>query len=116
MSRKIAHMVWKMPAGKWAVKKHFVGAWRIIELDGYTADYVDLCCPAKMKISTRGSGSFDFGAVGAEIDGRMDDLADTVFRFSFEGEDEGDPFIGYGYCLVEGDQMSGRLFRHFGGN
>jgi hypothetical protein len=116
MSEKneIAYSVWEVPSGKWTVKKKFVGVWRITELKEYDADYVDLCGPAKVKISTRGTGQINFGAIEAEIDCKMDELDERVLRLSFEGEDEGDHFIGRGYCLVEGDDMTGRLFRHFG--
>jgi hypothetical protein len=113
MTEDISIVIWNVPPGKWAVKKKFVGSWRITELQGYDADYIDLCGPAKLKITTRGGGHINFGAVGAEIDCKMDDLDERVVRFSFEGGDEGDPICGRGYCLVDGDQMVGRIFRHF---
>jgi hypothetical protein len=106
--------VWDVPPGKWTVKKKFVGTWRITELKEYDMEYLDLCGPAKVTITMRGSGRLNFGAIEAEIDGRMDEISEGVFRFSFEGQDEGDPFIGRGYCIVDGKQMTGRLFRHFG--
>jgi hypothetical protein len=114
MAADIVHLVWEVPPGRWAVKKKFVGLWRIIELQGYDSDYVDLCGPAKLKITTRGGGQINFGAVEAEIDCKMDDLDERVLRFTFEGGDEGDQIFGRGYCLVDGDQMTGRMFRHFG--
>lgn len=110
----IPHLLWEVPAGKWVVKKQFVGQWRVIELQGFDADYVDLCGPAKVKISTRGMGRMNFGAVEVELDCKMDDRDEKVLRFSFEGADEGDPISGHGYCLVEGNKMIGRLFRHLG--
>lgn len=114
MADKIFHFVWDVPPGKWAVKKKFVGSWRIIELQGFDSEYVDLCGPAKVKITPRGVGHINFGAVEVEIDCKMDDLDERVIRFTFEGGDEGDPICGRGYCLVDGDQMAGRIFRHFG--
>ena len=114
MADKLLHLVWKVPDGKWTVKKKFVGQWRITGLQGFDSDYIDLCGPAKMKISTRGTGWMNFGAVETELDCKMDDLDERVLRFSFEGADEGDPIGGRGYCLVDGDEMTGRLFRHHG--
>ena len=99
MADEIFHVVWAVPSGKWTVKKPFVGSWRITELQGYDDDYVNLCGPAKLKISSRGSGHMNFGAVEAELDCKMDDLDERVLRFTFEGGDEG-------------DQMVGRVFRH----
>jgi hypothetical protein len=65
MTDDIFHLVWEVPPGRWAVKKKFVGSWRIAELQGYDSDYVDLCGPAKLKITTRGGGHINFGAVEA---------------------------------------------------
>lgn len=110
----IHHLHWNVPAGKWTVKKKFVGQWRITELQGFDADYVDLCGPAKMKLSTRGTGRMNIGAVDAELDCKMDEQDERVLHFSFEGVDEGDPISGRGYCLVEDNIMIGRVFRHFG--
>jgi hypothetical protein len=114
MTDKIFHVVWEVPSGKWTVKKKFVGQWRVTELQGFDADYINLCGPAKVRISTRGTGRMNFGAVEVELDCKMDDLDERVLRFSFEGADEGDPIGGRGYCLVDGDVMTGRLFRHHG--
>jgi hypothetical protein len=114
MPGEISHLVWKPTSGKWSVKKKFVGWWRITALEGYNADYVDLCGPAMLSISSRGTGQMNFGAAEAELDGKMDDLDERVVRFSFEGGDEGDPMCGRGYCIVDEDEMTGRLFRHLG--
>jgi hypothetical protein len=114
MADNIPHFAWKIPPGKWAVKKKFVGAWRIIEFEGFDAEYVDLCAPAIIKISSGGIGQMNFGAVEMELDCKMDDLNEQVVRFSFEGDDEGDPISGHGYCLNENHALTGRIFRHCG--
>src|SRR4051812_31927817 len=114
MADKIIHVMGAARSRKRIVAEGFIGNWRVTKLEGFDSDYIDLCGPAKMEIGPRGEGHINFGAFGAAIDGRMDHLADEVFRFSFEGEDEGDPFIGYGYCLIDGDEMRGCLFRNFG--
>jgi hypothetical protein len=114
MAKKISHFVWKVPSGKWAVKKKFVGEWRITELEGFDAEYVDLCGPAIVEISPGGIGRMNFGAVEIELDCKIDDLNEQVLRFSFEGFDEGDPICGRCYCLNENQQMTGRIFRHCG--
>jgi len=112
MADKTFHLVSYVPPGKAIIKKPFVGEWRITELQGFDAEYVDLCGPAKLKISTRGTGRMNFGAVEVELDCKMDDLDQRALRFSFEGGDEGDAICGRGYCLIEGDEMVGRIFRH----
>lgn len=114
MTTEMFNGVWEVPPGRWTVKKKFVGLWRITELKGYDEEYMDTSGPAKLKIGTGGSGSIHFGAVEAELDCKMDDLDERVLRFTFEGGDEGDQISGRGYCLVDGDEMTGRIFRHFG--
>jgi hypothetical protein len=114
MADELFHFVWEVPAGRWTVKKRFVDLWRVTELQGFDSDYVNLCGPAKMQISTRGTGHMNFGAVEMELDCKMDDLDERVLRFTFEGGDEGDPISGRGYCLVDGNEMIGRIFRHCG--
>lgn len=112
MSNDVFHLTWVVPPAKWAVKKAFVGSWRITELQGFDPDYIDLCGPGLLTISARGPGRMNFGAVDAELDCKTDDLDERVLRFSFEGGDEGDPICGRGYCMVAGDAMTGRIFRH----
>jgi hypothetical protein len=114
MTGKISHFAWKVPSGKWAVKKKFAGEWRIIELEGFDTGYVDLCGPATIKISSGGIGRMSFGAAAIALDCKMDDLNEQVVRFSFEGSDEGDPIRGRGYCLNENHTMTRRIFRHCG--
>ena len=105
---------WEVLPGKWTVKKKFVGQWRITELKDFDTDYADLCGPANVEIDTRGTGSMNFGAVEMELDCKMDDQNERVLCFTFEGADEGDPISGRGYCLVDNDDMIGRMYRHFG--
>jgi hypothetical protein len=112
--KKSTLVVWPAAAGKPIVSKAFVGRWRITELEGFDSKYLDLCGQAKIEISEQGIGEFAFGAVQAEIDGRMDEMAVGVFSFSFEGEDEGDLFFGRGYCTIKSERLIGRLYRHFG--
>ncbi len=112
MSQEVFHFVLHVKPAKWAVKKKFVGMWRITGLDGFDAEYVDLCGPGMLDISTRGNGSMNFGAVEIILDCKTDDLDERVLRFSYEGQDEGDSICGRGYCLLDGEQMTGRIFRH----
>lgn len=102
------------PSSKWTVKKKFVGSWRIIELQGYDDEYIDLCGPGIVRIFSRGGGRMAFGAVDAELDCKLDHWSKEVVHFTFEGGDEGDPICGRGYCTVDGDQMVGHLFWHLG--
>ena len=112
--KKSTLVVWPGSAGKPIVSKAFEGRWRITELEGFDTEYLDLCGQAKIEIKRQGIGEFAFGAVQAEIDGRMDEMAVGVFSFSFEGEDEGDLFFGRGYCTLKSERLTGRLYRHFG--
>jgi hypothetical protein len=114
MSDNSTHFPSGFSGKKWAVKKKFVGYWRITALVGFEAEYVDLCGPAMIIISPDGIGQMNFGAVEIELDCKMDDLNDQVLRFSFEGVDEGDPICGRGYCLDRKNEITGRIFLHCG--
>jgi hypothetical protein len=114
MADNVSHFAWEVPPGKWAVKKKFIGEWRITVLAGFDSEYLDLCGTAIIKISPGGIGRMNFGAVEIELDCKMDDLNEQILRFSFEGVDEGDPICGRGYCLNENREIRGRIFHHCG--
>jgi hypothetical protein len=80
----------------------------------FGADAIDLCGPAHIKIMRRGNGRLVFGAVNSEIEGKIDELDGMIFRFTFDGEDDADFICGRGYCVVEADEMVGRVLLYLG--
>jgi len=53
MADKIIHFMPDVRSQKRSVGEGFIGTCASLKLEGYDSDYVDLCGPAKMKISPR---------------------------------------------------------------
>lgn len=93
----------------------FLGAWRIVEMELWDSDYLDLVGPAHMTLGAERMGTFQFGTVRGwihyhvgERDGR------PAVEFSWEGENDADPACGRGWATLEADRLEGRLFIHRG--
>jgi hypothetical protein len=69
-----------------------IGRWRIVEADLWDRDYLDLCGPATLTITTQG-GDIAFGAMeaGLEVEYARDSIG-----FRWAGCDEGDEIEGEG--------------------
>jgi len=88
----------------------FVGSWRIVEVDVWDQDFIDLVQPGEFLIERDGLGSFCYGAVEAEIDWREEGEGEAMkMAFSFDGFDEGDPISGQGWARVRGRQVEGEF-------
>ena len=93
----------------------YLGEWRIVEMEQWDKDYIDLVVPGFISIDEDGTGSFKFGMVEAEIDCKVESFAGTEqLEFSFEGHDEGDPVSGRGWVRIDGDTMMGHIYFHLG--
>lgn len=98
-----------------ADKKDFIGNWRIVEMDSWDRDALDMNGPATLTISKGGEGRMRFIAVEAWIDYRVvtrDGL--PAIEFSFQGWDEGDEVSGRAWAILEGERLRGRFFFHMG--
>ena len=105
-----------MPGKRRRTVTAIVGRWRIIEMDLWAQEDVDLVTPGFIEFEPDHMGSLGFIAVQAGIDWR-----DTPrngcpgVEFSWEGFDEGDPTTGRGWAVIEGDgTLRGHLFFHLG--
>jgi hypothetical protein len=97
-----------MPARKSAL----LGRWRIIEMELWDTDFVDMLEPAYIAFEAEGSGEFVFGAVRGDLDCRYG--PDGV-RFTWEGFDEMDPAFGAGSAkLVPDGALTGEIRFHRG--
>ena len=56
---------------KMKVSESYIGKWRIVKMDQWDQEFVDLVVPGHVTIGKSGKGSFEFGAVEGEIDCRM---------------------------------------------
>jgi hypothetical protein len=93
----------------------FVGRWRIVEMEMWAQDYVDLEGPGHITFERGRRGSFQFGAVRAYVDSRTVKSSEGLrIEFSFAGDNDMDPTCGRGWATVVGDELHGRLFFHVG--
>jgi hypothetical protein len=93
----------------------FVGKWRIVEMDQWDQDYIDMEEEGQITFEKRGEGGLHFGCVDASLDWRYDDSLDRV-DFTFVGSDEGTEVSGRGWAKMEdkGKQMIGQILFHQG--
>lgn len=92
------------------------GRWRILEMDLWDLDDLDLIGPAFIEFNANGTGRFAFIAVEAGMDCR--DVARAGrpgAEFSWDGHDDGDPVSGRGWAAVTHDGMlRGHIYFHQG--
>jgi hypothetical protein len=91
------------------------GRWRIVEMDLWDQDAIDLVGPAFIDFGPRGMGSFRFIVVEGEIDYRRT-LRDgrQGFEFSWEGTDDGDHVSGRGWVMEDNELLVGHIYFHLG--
>lgn len=92
----------------------FLGKWRIIEMDNWDQDYVDMVVPGHLTV-TRHGGGMEFGVVNCALDYRVEEFAGKErLEFSFLGMDEGDEVSGRGWALLEDNLLKGHIYFHYG--
>ncbi len=104
-----------MARGDALAKQPFLGQWRIVAMELWAADDLDLLGPAHLTLEGDGLGRLGFLAIEADLDYRVGKRdADPAVEFSFEGSDEGDRISGRGWAILAGDELRGRIFIHHG--
>ena len=92
-----------------------IGTWRIVDMEMWDRDALDLVEPAHIIFEPDGMGSLVFIAIMAGVDYRvLDRDGQPSVEFSWEGFSEGDRISGRGCASIVGDEMRGRLFIHAG--
>jgi hypothetical protein len=96
--------------------KSFDGSWRIVQMDQWDEEYLDLVETARITIDKRGQGEFLFGAMQGWLDCRFTERDGLPFvEFSWEGLSEGDSVCGRGWVSHQSDgSLEGHLFIHLG--
>jgi hypothetical protein len=95
-------------------RRSVTGRWRIVEMELWDREAMDLVQPATIEVAQDGTGSFHFIVVQAGLDYRVSEDRQRV-EFSWEGFDEDTPVTGRGWASVEGDgTLSGRIYFHMG--
>ena len=82
--------------------RRVTGRWRIVEMDLWDRDAIDLLGPAFIEIGADGAGSFRFIAVEGDIDGRhVERDGHPAVEFSWVGVDDNDDASGRGWAFLE---------------
>jgi hypothetical protein len=93
----------------------FVGKWRIVEMEVWDRDYIDLVVPGHITFDRDLDGSFQFGTVRGWLDCRIEQIGKNErIEFSWEGFSDADQGCGRGWALIRGDELHGRLYIHAG--
>ena len=92
------------------------GSWRIVEMDLWDREALDLVGPAFIKFNADGTGDFRFIAVDGYLDCRDAEGGDRPrVDFTWEGYDDGDRALGRGWAQPEPDgALGGHIFFHAG--
>jgi hypothetical protein len=92
------------------------GRWRIVEMELWDEDAMNLVGPAFFELREDDQGSFRFIAVEGWMDVRdVERDGRPGIEFSWEGNDEMDPASGRGWATVGSDgSLEGRIFFHMG--
>ena len=97
------------------MRNPYVGAWRIIEMEQWDQDFIDLVVPVYIAFRENHTGELQFGAVHGDLDYRIEPYgAGERLEFSWEDEDEMDPVSGRGWAMIKDEQLQGRIFFHEG--
>ena len=93
-----------------------VGRWRIVEMELWAQEDVDLVAPGYIEFEPDHMGSLRFIAVQGGLDWRdAPRNGRPGVEFSWEGFDECDPATGRGWAVVEEDgSLRGHIFFHLG--
>ena len=91
--------------------KPFIGQWRIVGIDGWDQDYVDMEVPGHFTFEKRGVGNFQFGLVQAQLDYRV---AGNRIDFTWSGFDENNEISGRGFADIVRNELCGHLYIHLG--
>ena len=86
-----------------------IGKWQITHMDQWDVepDYY-------IEFNNRGSGSFHFICVDADIDYRTKERPTEKVEFTFHGYDECDEVSGRGWVKINGSELEGYFVFHQG--
>ena len=80
---------------------HLNGRWRIMEMDLWDQEAIDLVAPGFIEFGDDGTGEFGFIAVRGWMDCRPGERGGPAsVEFSWQGDDEGDEVSGRGWAVL----------------
>lgn len=89
----------------------FRGTWRIVSMEGWDQDYVDMEVPAYIAFEKNNLGEFQFGLVQGQTDYRINDKR---VEFTWSGVDENDGVSGRGFAEIAQGELLGHIYIHSG--
>jgi hypothetical protein len=93
-----------------AKREAYVGHWRIVSMENWDAEYVDMEVEAYLLVRGDLTGEFQFGLVQGHLAGRLSrSRGSPRLRFTWSGFDENDPVSGRGWFAADGDTAAGRI-------
>jgi hypothetical protein len=94
----------------------FTGRWRIVEMEMWDSEDIDLIEPGFIEFNKNRTGEFGFIAVRGSMDCRtVERDGRTVVEFSWEGYEEGDQVSGRGWVArLDDGSIEGRIYTHLG--
>ena len=93
-------------------KSALIGKWRIIEMELWDSDYLDMVEPDYIQFQANELGEFKFGCV---ISGLDCTLFAAAADFTWQGSDEMDPVSGDGWAELDDDgTINGEISFHLG--
>ena len=102
--------------------KELEGKWQVVEMPDLVDGYLDLTPDPHVYLKIINSkevdGTYEFGAQSDELDGQIEKTKENqlVRTFTFEGEDEMDPVLGFGTAtLIEDNTLEGQVRYHRSG-
>ncbi len=96
-----------------AMRKKYIHKSRIIKMEHWDKDYIDLVVPGYIYFDKDGLGEFQFGVVRGFIDCRIEKYSEFErIEFSWDGENETDSACGRGWAVIKENQLHGRLYIH----
>src|SRR6266542_2697900 len=92
------------------------GRWRIVEMDLWDLEAIDLVGPGFIEFGTDDTGGFGFIAVQGWTDCRHGERDGRPYvEFTWEGGDEGDQVSGRGWAALDEDgSLRGHIYFHLG--
>lgn len=92
------------------------GRWRIVQMDLWDLEAIDLVGPGFFEFGGEDAGHFGFIAVQAGMDCRHSERdGRPCVEFTWDGWDEGDQVSGRGWATLEDDgSLRGHLYFHMG--
>jgi hypothetical protein len=94
----------------------YQGTWHIYEMEMWDEDYFNMEVQAYIEIKPNNLGSFQFGLVNGQIDGKVVEYdGETRFEFTWDGQGEYDPIQGSGWLKhISADTIEGEFRMHLG--